>query len=481
MKKDKENELAKRCDECGRGMIKAHRTLKNHRYCASCYARVFERRMCPKCKNFARLLKNDSSAICTKCQKNKPCVRCMKTEYKIGKITPYGPVCNACSIHFKEPEPCEVCSKLSSRLTRLTRLGHNHRVCPQCARADHGTCRACRRHRLLQKSPDNRMLCRRCIEKGNIPCQKCGGTMPAGYGNQCELCYRNGLLNKRIKIDCAAFSSAIMATYFEEFGLWLGNKVGLHKASLTIHKYLIFFISIERQWRSIPEYFPLLDHFGTHALRKVLLPICWMEEKGLIKQDSAAKKAHSDNRRITATLDRIPKGSMARSILGDYYEMMLKRQKNGKVTLTTIRMALSSASALLVIAVKMESIPPNQKAVETYLAKAPGQRASISGFVRYLRETHGADISLPIINKNKVKENRRKKLEKEMLTLMYARHKNQNIQRKWISTALAYFHGLPKKIGGEVKLEDIIQDVDGGISINWNNTIYWLPKYPRLP
>lgn len=165
---------AQTCDECGKTVARIWRVRKGHKYCGTCYARVFKRRLCPKCGNFARLPKNDPDAICLECQVAKPCARCGKTDYAVGKITSYGPVCGACASHFREPEPCEVCGKPSQRLTRVSRLGHDQRVCPSCARADHGVCEACRHHRLLDQGKDGRMLCKACCEKGEVACPECG-------------------------------------------------------------------------------------------------------------------------------------------------------------------------------------------------------------------------------------------------------------------------------------------------------------------
>ncbi|BCO27329.1 hypothetical protein MIZ03_2217 [Rhodoferax lithotrophicus] len=45
------------CDECGKDVAKIWRVHKGHKFCSTCYARVFKRRMCPKCGNFAKLPK----------------------------------------------------------------------------------------------------------------------------------------------------------------------------------------------------------------------------------------------------------------------------------------------------------------------------------------------------------------------------------------------------------------------------------------
>ena len=55
---------------------------------------------------------------------------------------------------------------------------------PRCARATHGTCAACGRHRPLEDGPDGQRLCRPCREEGERPYETCGRGMPAGYGRR---------------------------------------------------------------------------------------------------------------------------------------------------------------------------------------------------------------------------------------------------------------------------------------------------------
>ena len=101
----------------------------------------------PGCRDF------DSDAICLTCENARPCVRCGKTEFRIGMRTPYGPACIGCTPYFKAPEPCEACGTESRWLSRRKELGHDLRLCPRCARkGSHGTCAACRRHRLVEPS-----------------------------------------------------------------------------------------------------------------------------------------------------------------------------------------------------------------------------------------------------------------------------------------------------------------------------------------
>jgi hypothetical protein len=93
-----------------------------------------------------------------------------------------------------------------------------------------------------------RMLCHVCLAVGNIPCPKCNQPMLAGRKKQCESCYWKELLLKCTTIDCAGFAVPAMALHFFRFGEWLGGKVGIHKAAITLHCYLPFFVEIEKQW-----------------------------------------------------------------------------------------------------------------------------------------------------------------------------------------------------------------------------------------
>lgn len=464
------------CDECGKTVARIWRVYKEHKYCGTCYARVFKRSICPKCGNFARLPKNDNEAICQKCQAAKPCARCGKTDYSTAKITSYGPVCNSCASYFRELEPCEICGKPSRRLSRVSRLVHDHRVCPSCAHADHGICEACHRNRLLEQTEDGRMLCKACHEKGEVPCPLCQQTMPAGRGKQCEACYWRGLLEKRVVMDCAAFSAPVMAEHFRVFGEWIGKEVGYHKAAITLHRYLPFFLDIEKQWRAIPKYTGLLKYFGTLRLRRVLLPMRWMQEVGLVVPDAVLKQEDSDQKRITATLDKVGKNTRERAILEGYCNGLMADLKDEKTTLRSIRLAMTPAAAFLLKGREMGITPPDQKVLDAYLEKTPGQRAAASGFVCYLRDKYSVEIYLPNASVG-AEKNRKKKLEAELIKLMQVGGESKEYRRKLLATAISYFHGLPKRAITGDDSENVTQSADGeGVVLTLNGRTYWLPQ-----
>lgn len=467
------SEVMQICDECENAVVRILRVYKGRKYCASCYIRVFKQKTCPACGNYARLNKYDSNAICPACVRAKPCARCEKTNYKTGKLTPYGMVCNSCAPHFRNKEPCEICGATSNRLSKISRLGHSLRVCPKCQRIDHATCQACKRHRLLSLSKGGRMLCKTCLELGEVPCTKCTQLMPAGYGKTCEACYWQGLLDKRTTINCASFKLESMSVHFKAFSGWLGIKVGCHKAAVTLNHYLPFFVAVEKQFSEILNYDLLLNHFGAAKLRKVLLPMQWMEASGLVTVNVITREDNTEKRRIEALLNKLGDKTKARNLADGYYRLLHEDLERNKTTLRSIRLVLSPCVSLLLRSAEMSLTPPNQKALNAYLAKSSGQRSAISGFICHLRNVHCVEIQLPKLDKNKAQRNRRKKLETQILALMKAGKANTE-NREWLSVALAYFHGLPKRVGKTIASENIIDTANGGVTVSWNGLRYWL-------
>ena len=121
----------------------------------------------------------------------------------------------------------------------------------------------------------------------------------------------------------------------------------------------------------------------------------WMEASGLVSLDADARAADSDRRRIQASLDKLPQESRERMILNGYYEHLMQRVRTGATSLRSVRLAVSPAASLLVFADVMGRMPPDQKALDGFLRQTPGQRAALSGFVKYLREKHGVEMTLP--------------------------------------------------------------------------------------
>ncbi len=266
------------CDECGDAVEKIHRCYKQRNYCHKCYVRVFKKRDCPSCGKSSRLHKTDQLAVCQKCETNRPCILCQRIEYPLGKITAQGPVCNSCSVYFREFQACERCGVASQRLSRISRFEDNLRVCPKCATRDYQTCQSCRRYRSVeQDAVSGKMLCKKCLSCPPLQCLTCQQQIPAGCGKYCESCSWRRILGNRIKELVNTLVNPSLKGYFEEYMNWLDHEVGPHKAALLIHKHIQFFEKTNNLWRDqIPDYAPLLHRLRTSGLRKYELPIRWL-------------------------------------------------------------------------------------------------------------------------------------------------------------------------------------------------------------
>lgn len=462
------------CDECGRNTSKICRVYHGHRYCGTCYVRVFKRQLCPCCNNYARLPKNDSDAVCRACESNSPCARCHVTGYAVAKITPYGPVCPSCAPYFREPKPCEQCGELSSRLTKVSRLENGLKVCEKCARADRKTCVACHRHRLCELDTAGRLLCSICSQVGDKPCTTCGLPMPAGRGDQCESCYWSSLATKRVDINAQGFSHMAIRQNFQRFGSWLIDEAGAHKAALTLQRYVEFFQTLDQRWGSIPDYESLLTHFGAEGLRRVRLPIRWMAAASLVSVDPATRQADSERRTIEMLLSKFEKGGAASDMLADFHQMLLQRKAQGKTSLRSIRLCLTPAVALLSDAVARDVMPPTHEMLKGYLAKKPGQRAALSAFVGYLRRQHGLVLELPKCSV-KTSTQLRRKQRHQLLALLSKPSSEPPFLERWIALGLAYFHGLPQCVGSQISYDQVQVDADGGITVFWHGNSYYLP------
>lgn len=465
--------LKQLCDECGRGMLKAHRVEFGRRFCGTCYRREFKRRPCPKCGIQSRLQKDNQDAICRDCVKNAPCARCGKIEYRIGKITLFGPVCNSCSVYFRPPKLVEV-SVHKAEAQRPSETVH------MPLPSDRGTCQDCRRHRSLSLSPEGRRLCNACLTIGSIPCPCCGTAMPAGRGNSCEQCYWKDTYRKRVMLDEAGLSSSTFVQLFRAFGMWLLEHVPAQKAALTIHGYFPFFYEMEKRWGRVPSYSQLLIHFTADGLRRVRLPMRWLSETAQVVVDAQEREDASELRRIAVIVASLPSRTPAGRVLAEYNRELQSKVAAGRVSNRTVRLALRPAASLLAACEDNGFQLPGQAALDRYLMNAPGQKASITGFVSFLNSEHAANLVIRVDEK-KTLLMRRRLLEAELVALLEGGLRDEEFKTEWISISLAYFHGLPRRIGKGRQGISISADAEGNFCVVLKGKTYWFPHWDYRP
>lgn len=458
------------CASCGKTMQKAHRVYLSQRYCSTCYARLFKPRPCPRCGVHTRLATFDASAVCDSCTAAGPCVRCGRAGRPVGKLTPYGPACNSCAHYFTEPRHCEVCDRLSTRLVKKCVDGRDLRCCPKCWSAS-ATCPSCRRCRILVEGRNSVMECSRCAHDGEVYCRVCGDKMPAGYGHECEDCYYRRTFHKRLQINTAALSNETYRLAFTFYGEWLLKKAGGKRAALMINRHMKSFMEMNARWPELPTYPQLIESLGTQWIRRAQLPVQWMIEAQGLHVDQELRAEHTELRRIDSITSSMT-SDVARTILVGYRRHLESTHNKRRNSLRSIRMALRSASNLLLTSAAAGQALPSSSSLRSLLAETPGIAASLKSFVSYLNGHYSLDLVFPEDNRDAIKL-RRHRFELEVRALMRDAAHGNDVLDRWPAAALGYFHGVTRYRKTEAILTIDADQV--GILISLQGEEYWIP------
>jgi hypothetical protein len=274
-------------------------------------------------------------------------------------------------------------------------------------------------------------------------------------------------------MDQAAFAHPEFARDFDAFGEWLLTETGAQKAALRVHRYLPFFLEIEKTWAFIPAYNALLEHFGAENLRRARVPMRWLRQAKNIEANPTRQAEDSNRRRIEALLASNPAGSVADLALKGYYTKLLTKAAVGSTSTLSIRLALRPAASLLQQATSAGRTLPTQADLDQYLLQTPGQKAAITGFTNYLNEIHGLGL-VPKVDLKKTRLYRRRALEKQLIHMTTYPKTDAAFLRKWVTTGLDFFHEI--KVRG-AKRQVVIDENDGGLQVTLAGKIYWLPKW----
>ena len=157
-----------------------------------------------------------------------------------------------------------------------------------------------------------------------------------------------------------------------------------------------------------------------------------------------------------------------------YREALGERVESGRSSTRSVRLAMAPAAALLKAAISVGRIVPEQKVLDAYLRRRPGQRAALSGFVRHLRVTLDTELKLPPHNRRAAERRRHQKLREAMLELMRGNADGSRIEQRWIAASLGYFHNVPRKVAERVVADDVSPDREG-LTVQIRDKQYWIP------
>lgn len=459
------------CDGCGREMAKAKRVHAGKRYCDTCYPRLFKRRMCPGCGDFARLPVLDPGARCRGCERAGPCVRCGKTEFETRLRTEYGPVCGSCVPYFRTADHCEVCGKLSQRLARNKSTGL--RQCPTCSGPAKATCPSCRRHRVLITGDDGVARCGACTSQPDHPCASCHILMPAGRGRECEACGWKSVLLKRLVINGNGFSNDGINALYTQFGEWLLDRSGPHKAALKINGHYQFFQALDAGWGAVPSYEQLLQHFGARGLRKAENPMRFLVETGRVTISAQLREQDTERGRLAAILAE-PVDAWSARLLNEYVDTLMAKMEHSGTGVRSVRLAARPAANLLKVAQLKLGAFPTQKNVESFWRESPGQVAAVTGFVGHLNKRYGLKLQAKP-DSHWLTQARRQRAERELVELL-SEAAGDDFEVQWIVKGLAYFHDLPRVSRKTLVFQ--VQEYRGvaGYNVTYEDKILWVPS-----
>jgi hypothetical protein len=275
-------------------------------------------------------------------------------------------------------------------------------------------------------------------------------------------------------MNLKAFSGRTMADTFAEFGAWLQARVGAHKAAITIHRYLAFFMEMEKEWGGAPAYGCMLQQFGAEGLRRVRLPMAWLTEEKGVMPDADAREDNSERLRIEAIVASVPSATLAAKTLNTYQKSLSAKLAAGKMTLRSVRLALRPAASLLLATDPSGRNLPNQATLDRYLLHAPGQKAAVTGFVNILNRVYGTGL-IAKVDAKRVATAHRQALEAKLIALARDGLDEISLQKSWLPVALAYFHRLPCSVGKAIRPDQITITEGDGMTVVWNGQQYWVP------
>ncbi len=67
-----------------------------------------------------------------------------------------------------------------------------------------------------------------------------------------------------------------------------------------------------------------------------------------------------------------------------------------------------------------------------------------------------------------------------MLALLQDSNDSKDFTQRWLSVTLAYFHGLPQKVGKTIEDSNILNVEEGGMMVLWEDREYWIPKHYNM-
>lgn len=470
------------CDYCNAKLSDwDYRYLGKH-YCKKCYNYLFHFKICSVCKRKRKIYYDLKTPVCKFCQvKDKPCIRCGKTEYTQGKITEQGPVCNSCAKYFTEHKKCTECTEKDYSVSmRNLADGTTKLICQTCFSKTLPICSSCGyRRKAFSYLLDKTALCEACSVEITRKCTQCGNEFPAGKGRICPECTYNAILSRKTQFIANSLSIH-MSKLFHEFSGWLNNRRGVLFASLHIHNYQAYFLELDdlcEELNRLPTYKEIVAQFTVAKTRFNLLVTIFFNEKKIILVDKKIQEEYANLDMIDRYLHSFLKDTYNYKIIHRYYDKLNMKYKSGKTTIRSIRLALTPAVKFLKYCKNFNQIKLDMNMLSGYLWYYPGQQAAITGFINFLSKEFKLNLSVRDIKKVVLRRPSTSKaqLEHRLIDLLRSDKKFKDKQKYLFKTAIGYLHGIEVSDNIFIDFNDIKIDFNKDRYIRINGNKFYLP------
>lgn len=386
------------CDVCGRAMEKAERIANGLAYCGTCYKRLFVRKQCKECGAPVRAHKHDENPACRRCQAGaRQCVRCDRPVARAGLRIGNKVACSACARYFREPKACPSCSRLSVRLSRAPHLGFPDPVCEHCRSSGFRTCAACGRFRaVFRTDQDGRALCKDCGAESpkTHTCPDCGGTVAGGGVAPCRECALKRRVEKRIRLNTELLEQDWVRQLFSGFCRWPELRTSAGDMTARIDAYAVFFRTLDIAFSGPMEITQeaLFHCMGAEVLRRAFMPVKFIVLGLSLDWSAETLERLVEERRIT---------EMVTAVRERRWYVDFERYRTWLVSLRaatavrTVRMYLGAVLRLMATTSANTFSELDNRTIAAFLRRHKGHRASLTPFVRFLRESGVADLQLP--------------------------------------------------------------------------------------
>jgi len=366
--------------------------------------------------------------------------------------------------YYTEPKPCTNCGKLSNRLSKALAKGFEQAVCDSCRNSDFRTCCICHRHRKVHHQDDqNRSVCVKCATVVFVPrlCSWCGKKICDGCSLICKTCGLQKRIHRRVALNTELLEQTWVRSLFEGFCAWEGLLKVSGNITARIDTYALFFKEIDNLCEAPSE---LTQHwlfhvFGGEGLRRGFLVIKFLCEQISLKWDSEALESMIETRRISEQVEQwrnLPWFPDLKRYVAQLMQCDLPPLKR-----STVRMYQRAAANLLSSTEVQSTSEITQGHLDRFLKRHSGQSASLSPFMRFLRDAYGVHLMLKKKAATSIsKKDRELVLRTQMITRSLVEMEDSRNARALLAKLISDVYQVPLKRILELSSEEVRMGAD---------------------